>query len=553
MADIAPQIDTSTINASGLTNFTLPNLKGPKGQDAYAQAMTSLAERQLKGSSDIEAERKRLTEPLQQQMTKGYETYFDQAKERAVINEQVATAGEDIAKWAQEHQVKNLELPEFKPEKINQQDLNAASSVVMAFAVLGSKHSLNKGAAVGNALAGAIEGYTKGNQIKFEQDYRTFKTNFDKLVKQHEYELQEYKSVLDAKNMDLSAKMRRGELKALEMGDSKMAIEMASHNIDRVEKELNQRQSMLDKTINTVTTHLRDMQTHFDMIEQKNLDRALKEKMGQQNIDLKKLGLDLRTITTMGKPGVQEAMAFTPVLGRQIYADSATKIKTGITYVEGLKHMIEETQANPNITGVRMAVYAAINKYLPSDPNSIVTQEDVDTARARANDEVSKQLHVDSDKAMALSKQALDTAFAGAARKYGGNRVPVTEFKAVQNVLAPQVMTANAFNTVANQEIERTVNGLHGIVTPQEFDKVYNYYQNEMKNAPSELYDPSLIAGGGATTPVAQKVQFPAGFTPSATQLKTLENANKALAEGHDINEIIKHAKQNGITFEVAK
>jgi len=512
MADIALQPNNAGLDASVLGNFRLPDINGAKKQDGYSQAMTSLAQQQLTGASNIEAERKRLTEPLQQQMTKGYETYFNQAKERSTINEKIAIAGEDMAKYAQEHQVRNLDLPEFKPEKINQNDLNSASAVVMAFAVLGSKNSLNKGAAVGNALAGAIEGYTKGNQIKFEQDYKVFKTNFDKLVKQHEYDLQEYKNVLDAKNMDMSAKMRRGELKALEMGDTKMAIEMASHNIDRVEKELNQRQSILDKTINTVSTHLRDMQTHFDMIEQKNLDRALKERLGQQGLDLKKQGLDLRTIATMGKPGVEEAMAFTPVLGRQIYADSANKIKTGITYVEGLKHMIDETHANPNITGVRMAVYAAINKYLPSDPNSVITGDDIETARLRANDEVSKQLHVDSDRAMALSKQALDTAFAGAARKYGGNRVPVTEFKAVQNVLAPQAMTANAFNTVANQEIERTVNGLHGIVTPQEFDKVYNYYQTEMKNAPSALYDASLIPSD-STTSIAIPKDIPAGAT----------------------------------------
>ena len=152
-----------------------------------------------------------------------------------------------------------------------------------------------------------------------------------------------------------------------------------------------------------------------------------------------------------------------------------------------------------------MQVYTAINKYLPADPTVIIEQKDVDAAfaQAQAKGELMSQeafdktykaagkkttINAKSDAAVIIQKEAMDAVFLGASSKYGANRVPVSEFRAVQNVLAPQNMTPSAFHQVAENEKEVTIKKLHGIVTPQEFDKIYNYYQQE---APSDLYQGS--------------------------------------------------------------
>jgi hypothetical protein len=70
--------------------------------------------------------------------------------------------------------------------------------------------------------------------------------NFDKAVKIHEDEVNQYKDILNAQNMSLSAKSRRLELIAAGHGDTKAQMEFASQDMTRITKEIDDKEKQLD-------------------------------------------------------------------------------------------------------------------------------------------------------------------------------------------------------------------------------------------------------------------------------------------------------------------
>ncbi len=445
----------------------------------------------------------------QQQLQKQYST---ESKASETEGMKAAQMESDVAKWGEANAPKQHELPDFKPEKINQQDLQAFGAIITAFALIGGRHTLNPAVAAGNALAGAIEGYSTGNKIKFEEDFKVYKTNFDKAVRNSEMELQNYKTIMETKGKGVAAQSRLAEIHARAAGDTIAQNTFASQDITKIEKYFQNKTKEIDNVKKEEEHKLEFALTAYDRLQhEKEMTRQhadslawQKEKFGE-TMQLRTDAFLLRKEVAFGKPGMAQAHAMTYIIGRNPGADGAAKIATSANYIEALNKMEKAVEKNPEITGVRMQVYTAINKYLPADPTVIIEQKDVDAAfaQAQAKGELMSQeafdktykaagkkttINAKSDAAVIIQKEAMDAVFLGASSKYGANRVPVSEFRAVQNVLAPQNMTPSAFHQVAENEKEVTIKKLHGIVTPQEFDKIYNYYQQE---APSDLYQGS--------------------------------------------------------------
>ena len=252
----------------------------PKTIDPFAQQLADINQRDLTQSDKLEAQRTEQVKPYEEQ-------YQTAVKERGALREQQTVAMTDVAnkeaenaKWAETNLPKQKELPDFVPEKIDQHDLQAFSAVITAFALIGSRHTLNPMVAAGNALAGAIEGYSTGNKIKFDEDYKTYKTNFDKAVTNSERELKQYKEILNAKNMDVSSKLRRVELLAQSVGDTKFAMEAATKNIANIDKQIQQKQTHIDKVIQGERTSLQHLETQYETNQRHAEDVDLRLKLG---------------------------------------------------------------------------------------------------------------------------------------------------------------------------------------------------------------------------------------------------------------------------------
>jgi len=327
----------------------------PKTVDTFSQKLMDLTNREREGTARIEKERESRIAPHEKVYQESYGTLKDiSAKEQQALDE-ATKAQEGVAQWAEKNIPKAQEIQDFKPEPLNQKDMQAFGAIMTAFALIGSKGTLNPMVNAGNALAGAIEGYTQGNQRKFENDYKTYKVNFDKAVKTHENELAQYKEVLSAKNLDISAKFRRAELIAKGAGDTKLAMDFASHNIDRIEKELTAKQQQLDKVISSEEKMMTQLQMHYDSIEQRVEDRALRASLGQQRIDI-----------TADKAYGGTSLLVKDYTGTRLPSKEATEVANIGNAIGEAYALANIAQTTPSVIGREGQVKSFIERYADS-------------------------------------------------------------------------------------------------------------------------------------------------------------------------------------------
>lgn len=248
----------------------------PKTLDPISASLADIESRRQGRTSELEQQRQQSTAPYEKQLQEAFSRSADISKRYGAAAEDYNKASEEVSKYAEEHVPSAFNMPDFKPEPINKNDMQALSGIVAAFSLLAGRNTTNRMNIAGNALAGAIEGYTQGNAIKFQRDYQTYKTNFDKALKTHESEVNQYKEILNAKNMDLSSKLRRLEIIANGYGDVKMAMTFASHNIERIEKEIGKKEEMADKAAQgeeKLTMQLANYNARIDEFAQREKDR----------------------------------------------------------------------------------------------------------------------------------------------------------------------------------------------------------------------------------------------------------------------------------------
>ena len=225
--------------------------------------------------------------PFQEKLTQDRTKYGEESKQYQKVGEEVYKEGEQNAQWAKDNVPKPLNVPDFKREPLDTKEMNSLGAVMMAFALIGGRHNMNPMVTAGNALASAVKGYKDGDDAKFEKDYKTYKLNFDKAVKIHEDEVNQYKDILNAQNMSLSAKARRLELIATGHGDTKAQMEFASQDMTRITKEIDEKEKQLD----VVTEKRNNVDKSVMQAVETNLARRDAEKdrlfMHQESLDAK--------------------------------------------------------------------------------------------------------------------------------------------------------------------------------------------------------------------------------------------------------------------------
>ena len=115
------------------------------------------------------------------------------------------------------------------------------------------------------------------------------------------------------------------------------------------------------------------------------------------------------------------------------------------------------------------------------------TKESLNSSK-EAYDVMSKEYKALSDKSKVMAKAELDTIMSYLQAKYG-NRAPVAEFRAAQQVISRRSASPTAFQRVMNEEIASARNRIVGAgFTKEDIDKVSQQFEIEKKKfeEPSE-------------------------------------------------------------------
>lgn len=492
MADLnAQQPNNKPLDVSALGGINIDPAKMGKFGSAIMGTFANADKQRAEAKADYQT----TVAPLQAQEKSAFKEQQDIGVKQETAAKEYADLTKEEANWMEKNYPKNEPLPEFKPEKINQQELNGVASMVMAFAVLGGKHSLNKGAAMGNALAGAIDGYTKGNQIKFETQYKAFKTNFDSLVRTREEELKRYQNLLNSKEKGMQSKKAELEILAMAHGNAKDRQAFARGSIEQAHKYLED--------------NYREIESHSDKIikgvefMQREEDKLIAHR---DSMEMKKLMLALQGQKTGG--GEAGARAFIrDTTGKTITDDKeAQAIQQGVLGLTSTDRLLNKLKDPEIRTGMPLILtkYQEMLRDSNLDPNAELSDAQVNdlinkAGSAAVNDPQGRKI----GKNIVMLKEALFTAYQ-AERAAGGNKLTVQMMRQAGPALDPKNYQKEDYISILGGRRTDIVNLLHG----------FNINNDDIRTMSDQITQEKAFAS-------TSNVALPAGIPPGATKIGT--------------------------------
>lgn len=198
--------------------------------------------------------------------------------------------------------------------------------------------------------------------------------------------------------------------------------------------------------------------------------------------NVRKLGAPIPT-EKMPKKGETAAKFVSDVIGRKVDVSAAEKLTGTVDYVNKLDNLAKKNVSLGNVAGLSVNLADKVNSLLkasiPVDASGqqIITQEALDNAWQKAQE--SKDFASLSDKSKVMAKAELDTIMSYLQSKYG-NRAPVAEFRAAQNVISRRSASPTAFNQVMKEEKEAAYKRLIGAgFTADDIAKVNKRFKEE--------------------------------------------------------------------------
>lgn len=198
--------------------------------------------------------------------------------------------------------------------------------------------------------------------------------------------------------------------------------------------------------------------------------------------NVRKLGATV-PIEKFPKKGETAAKFVGEVIGRKIDVAAAEKLTGTVDYVNKLDNLARKNVSLGNVAGLSVNLADKVNNLLkasiPVDASGqqIITQEALDNAWQKAQE--SRDFTSLSDKSKVMAKAELDTIMSYLQSKYG-NRAPVAEFRAAQNVISRRSASPTAFNQVMKEEKEAAYKRLIGAgFTADDIAKVNKRFKEE--------------------------------------------------------------------------
>ena len=224
--------------ASTLDNVINPPLTGmgdpildkykstiPKKYGAISAEADALS--QLQGRKQQQT--KALEDKYQPQMT----DYQDKIKMK---EQEISTQMENMPTFQQP--------ADFKAEHMKPEEVANDYALYAAMAFLGGARSRAPMQAAITGFTGAVEGMVKGDEAKVEEQYKTYKTNFDKAIKSYEEELKAYKNNVEKNKFDIDALIRGHELIRHEY---EAGAKQVKEGVEDIEKRIDSMSKALEK------------------------------------------------------------------------------------------------------------------------------------------------------------------------------------------------------------------------------------------------------------------------------------------------------------------
>jgi hypothetical protein len=472
------------------------------------------------GAPDISEIKKRVTTPQaaiselgtledQQQRLRQSIGQFESGRDRALkIGESgVAQYASDTAnqiRAGQERIKSENPYPKFIPTQENVQSLSTLFSLLGVIAVGGgSKNKLSAMGAI-NSMTGMLKGWREGRadlwkreQAQFEKDMANVKANLDSAardadlalkmlpydVRKAETMMQELVAKTGSQILTQKANLQGIQetvkyIKELQAGFK----EQFEQNLKTSqEARLGRAETRGVETLEETKRHNKKVESHQSRMENKadyqyfvtNDNQVLyinKKNPKDTGIvkdmegNVRKLGAAPAT-EKLPKKGETAAKFVGEVIGRKVDVAAAEKLTGTVDYVSKLDNLAKKSVSLGNVAGLSVNLADKVNSLLkasvPVDASGqqIITQEALDTAWQKAQE--SRDFTALSDKSKVMAKAELDTIMSYLQSKYG-NRAPVAEFRAAQNVISRRSASPTAFNQVMKEEKESAYKRLIG-------------------------------------------------------------------------------------------
>jgi hypothetical protein len=450
---------------------------------------------------------------------------FSQSQAQKIGEAGVAQYAADRTKQIQEGRQRIVDenpLPKFIPTQENVQSLSTLFSLLGVIAIGGgSKNKLSAMGAI-NSMTGMLKGWREGRadlwkqeQIKFEKDMAKVKANLDSAardadlalkmlpydVRKAEAMMQELVAKTGSQILTQKANLQGIQeavkyIKELQAGFK----EQFEQNLKtKQEERLGRAETRARETLEETKRHNQKVEGHQARMENKadyqyfvtNDNQVLyinKKNPKDTGIvkdmegNVRKLGAPIPT-EKMPKKGETAAKFVGDIIGRKVDVAAAEKLTGGIDFMEKTDNLAKKNISLGNVPGLSVSLADKFNGLLkvniPVDASGqqILTQEALDNAWQKAQE--SKDFASLSDKSKVMAKAELDTVMSYLQSKYG-NRAPVAEFRAAQNVISRRSASSTAFSQVMKDEKKAAQDRLIAAgFTAEDIAKVKKRYEEE--------------------------------------------------------------------------
>lgn len=198
--------------------------------------------------------------------------------------------------------------------------------------------------------------------------------------------------------------------------------------------------------------------------------------------NVRKLGAPIPT-EKMPKKGETAAKFVSDVIGRKVDVAAAEKLTAGVDFMEKTENLAKKNVSLGNVAGLSVSLADKVNSLLkariPVDASGqqILTQEALDAAWKKAQE--SSDFTSLSDKSKVMAKAELDTIMSYLQTKYG-NRAPVAEFRAAQNVISRRAASSTSYSQIMKDEKKAAQDRLIASgFTAEDIEKVKKKYDEE--------------------------------------------------------------------------
>ena len=420
--------------------------------------------------------------------SKGYISQGEQqiaeykAKGLADITKQESAQARGISQSVEDFRAKNP-APELAPTKDNIQSLSTLFGLIGVIGMAMGGAGKQSATASLNAMGGMMKGWQQGRADlwkkevqEFDKNMLSWKSRLDDAMKKAEaaykvlpYNRAEAESRLNEVIATLGSGLLKEKNRQQGFTPTYQLLENLAKDADSAIKESGverrHQESLAARKAETKQPSYSFFTTSGGNVMAVNIHNPA---------DIKEVPKELAGAVKLGtapkekglpKKGESQAKFVGDTIGRPVDVDAASKLTSGLSYIQGLKELQEKNLTLGNVAGLSVAIADKVNGLLKPELDPLTRTQTIDITQ-KALDKAWMEAQKDksftslSEKSKVMAKKELDTIMLNLQTKYG-NRAPVAEFRAAQAVLSRRTSDPVAFNRTMQEETTGTYRRLN--------------------------------------------------------------------------------------------